>query len=51
MFCSSFFPGKHRFHLGSIEIKDVEKWKADLGRAKDMENKCFVHHFHARMFS
>lgn len=36
----SFFPGKLRFHLGSIEIKDVEKCKTDLERAKDMENKC-----------
>lgn len=36
----SFFPGKQRCHLGSIEIKDVEKCKADLERAKDMENKC-----------
>lgn len=36
----SFFPGKHRFHLSSIEIKDVEKCKADLERAKDMENEC-----------
>lgn len=36
----SFFPGKRRFHLGSIETKDVEKCKADLGRAKGMGNKC-----------
>lgn len=36
----SFFPGKYRVHLGSIEIKNVEKWKADLERAKDMGNKC-----------
>ncbi|XDB53472.1 hypothetical protein ABFV05_007088 [Capra hircus] len=32
--------GKRRgFHLGSIEIKDAEKCKTDLERAKDMENK------------
>jgi len=47
----SFFPDKHRFHLGSIEIKDAEKCKTDLERAEDMENKSgyVVHHLNARM--
>lgn len=36
----SSFLSKCRFHLGSIEIKNVEKWRTDLERAKGLENKC-----------